>query len=779
MKKWPLRTSLILLLAASTLTTFLLVGIGTLVFRLPQISAENRENAQREAREFANLLEYYLGGIEAQLQPAAAFTLAGHALKEMPGHLDAIVGDGHLVEALYVLDTNGNILAVGLPPGKQKTRHVSEVGDFSANRLFKAARESGQITWSDKYLSAITGNFAIGVAIPAGKFMIVGEVAPQALTNTVRTLSQRNPHAMLVVDSRGEWIADNQGGGGHLDNQAGHPVVRAALGGTAPPDESEFFGEVQHVGYAVSSHLRWTFLIGIPAGMTNPAYRTTVLLVVAASTASLLVGLLLAIFYATQVARPLRHLLERTHQLAEGDFGSTRIESNIAELDSLANDMEHMATVLLERQRLVENTAHQLEDSERELLAIFNASPVAMSVSDPDRNYGIVTVNEAWIRQFGRQREEIVGQNGGQIGLWKNLDDRLRFLAELEGTGKVNDLEIWMCRADGSELLSRTSGRLIETGDQRFLIMVQEDITEQRRIENEIRELNSELEARVRRRTDDLERANRELEKTLAHLTSTQDELVRSEKLAALGRLVAGVAHELNTPIGNGLMAATAFRDQLQEFREGLNSGLKRSAFDGFLADADTASDIVVRNLERGASLVNSFKRLAVDQTSSQRRLFVLAETVDEVLTILHPTLKRTPYVVETDIPANIELDSEPGAFEQVLTNLINNAVLHGFEGRDHGIIRITAALADNEQVHIVFSDDGKGMSEEILTHIFDPFFTTKFGEGGSGLGLHIVHNAVTGILGGSIQVDSAPGHGTRYSILLPLAPPRGENSSK
>lgn len=771
MKKWSLRTSLVLLLTFSTLTTFVLAGVGTLVFRLPQISAESRANAFREAQELSYLLEYYLSGIETQLQLASALTVGGPLLEKIPEeHLDAIIGDGKQLEAVYVIDENGSIEGIGLTPARRKARSISSAGDFSTNRLFRVAKESGQITWSDKYLSSITGGIAIGVAIPSGKHMIIGEIAPQVLTDTIRTIGQRNPHSILVVDSRGEWIADNLlGGGRHFDNRAGHPAVQAALSNRDTPEKSEFLGLTQHVGYAVSSHLKWAFLIGIPAGMDNPAFRATVFLVVGTCTASLLIGLFLAVFYATQVTRPLRHLLDRTHQLANGNFGATHIESSIVELDMLAGDMEGMARAIQERQKNVEDAARQLENSERELIAIFNASPVAMLVADPDRDYSFVAVNEVWTRQFGRTREEVIGLNGSQFGFWQSNEDRQRFLAEQERVGKVDGQELWMRRADGSQLLCRISGRLIDTGGQRFVIMVLEDITERRLIEQEIRELNTELEERVRRRTEDLQQANLELGKTLEHLTTTQEELVRSEKLAALGRLVAGVAHELNTPIGNGLMAATTFRDQFREFRERLSIGLKRSDLNGFLTTAETASDIIVRNLERGAGLINSFKRLAVDQTSAQCRLFILSETVNEVLTILHPTLKRTPYIVETDIPSNIELENEPGALEQVLTNLINNAVLHGFEGRDHGLIRISASIANDNWVHIIFSDDGKGMNDEILSHIFDPFFTTKFGQGGSGLGLHIVHNAVTGILGGSIKVESSPDHGTRFDIFIPV----------
>jgi signal transduction histidine kinase len=292
------------------------------------------------------------------------------------------------------------------------------------------------------------------------------------------------------------------------------------------------------------------------------------------------------------------------------------------------------------------------------------------------------------------------------------------------------------------------------------------DITEKRHIEQEIRELNVTLEDRVRGRT-------KELEDALTHLKIAQSELVRTEKLAALGSLVAGIAHELNTPLGNGYMAMTTLRDQMEEFRSNLTSNsLTRSAFDALLSNVDTATEIALRSLERSTSLVASFKQVAVDQASANRRHFALAEIVDHVLIVLRPTLKKTPYRIEVTIAPGIELDSFPGALEQVLTNLISNAVIHAFDGRSHGIILIQAKTIGDSDVFLRISDDGKGISDEHIASIFDPFFSTRFGQGGSGLGLHICHNAVTQILGGTIAVRSAFGEGTEFVLTLPKVAP-------
>ena len=241
----------------------------------------------------------------------------------------------------------------------------------------------------------------------------------------------------------------------------------------------------------------------------------------------------------------------------------------------------------------------------------------------------------------------------------------------------------------------------------------------------------------------------------------------------ALGSMVAGVAHELNTPIGNSLMVASHLVGICLKMKESIRAGLKKSVLDEFIASTDSAGDVLVRNLGKAAELVSSFKQVAVDQTSSQRRGFQLAEMIAEVVTSLGPTIRKTPFIVEQDIADDISMDSYPGPLGQVVTNLINNGIIHGFDGRKTGRIRIEAGKpADDGQLVLKIRDDGNGIPADILPRIFDPFFTTKLGQGGSGLGLNIVHNVVFGVLGGRINAESSPGAGTCFTLVLPLLAP-------
>ncbi|GGX84910.1 GAF domain-containing protein [Massilia dura] len=255
-------------------------------------------------------------------------------------------------------------------------------------------------------------------------------------------------------------------------------------------------------------------------------------------------------------------------------------------------------------------------------------------------------------------------------------------------------------------------------------------------------------------------------------LQEAQSQLVAQEKLAALGALMAGVAHELNTPIGNSLLIASTLEQKTLELDRALNGpGLRRSELAAYIADAHRAAELVMRGLHSAADLVASFKQVAVDRTTEQRRRFQLHQVTHEIVATMMNRIRASNHRIGCDVPEGIELDSYPGPFGQVITNLINNALLHAFEGRGGGTMQLTAVAGPDGKVTVVFADDGAGIPREHLSRIFDPFFTTKLGRGGSGLGLSISYNIVTGLLGGRISVASN-GAGTTFTLELPLVAP-------
>ena len=257
---------------------------------------------------------------------------------------------------------------------------------------------------------------------------------------------------------------------------------------------------------------------------------------------------------------------------------------------------------------------------------------------------------------------------------------------------------------------------------------------------------------------------------TYSRLGQTQQALVEQQKLAALGSLVAGIAHELNTPIGNSILTASTLQNRTLEIAQLFEqNALRRSDLKAYLEVSQEASELVLRGLNTAARLVSSFKQVAVDRTTAHRRAFDLEEYLNQIVATMHNRLAAAHHSIEVSVASKLAMDSYPGPLGQVISNLISNAIVHAYPNRTGGRLRLLAEAIGADQVSIRFSDDGEGISEAHLPKIFDPFFTTKFGQGGSGLGLSISYNIVTSILGGQITVASERGCGTTFRLLLPL----------
>lgn len=267
----------------------------------------------------------------------------------------------------------------------------------------------------------------------------------------------------------------------------------------------------------------------------------------------------------------------------------------------------------------------------------------------------------------------------------------------------------------------------------------------------------------------ELQNTNKALNESLKDLRKAQSRLVQSEKMAALGDLVAGVAHEISTPLGVGLMSASYLNDTTQRFYERMTSGqLSRSEFEKYARNAREAASLVLKNLTQAADLLNSFKQVAVDQSDDEQRVFDLNKYLNEILISLQPKYKRTQHTITISCPESLKITSYPGVFSQILTNLVMNSLIHGFEGVEQGRIIITVS-ADHDNLLLHYTDNGVGMHPGMVKKIFDPFFTTKRAQGGSGLGMHIVYNLVTQKLNGQIECTSAPKEGIAFSITIPI----------
>lgn len=559
-----------LLLVLATLGTFLLVGSGVLAYRVPAILEEGRQMMRREAATLAAHFDQSVAGLEARL---AVFAVLAPALPpaQMQRLLEATLAGGGL-KALYLVDRRGTATFSAVANAAPDGRRLASGTDFSDDPLIAAARQQGRRLWSERHRSPLTGEDAVAVAVPAGEFILIGEVAREFFDAALLSGAGHLVYPVVLVDRAGQAVAGrnlvasdrlrNWASDLRADDLSAEGGVRGLL----------IAGVAYDAGLARMAQLEWTLVVANPAGHANPRVRVAILTVLGSFVASLLLAAILAPLWVSPMNAALRDLIAQTRALTGGGFGRSVTRGPTLEFNQLASDMEAMAEATQQRQ------------------------------------------------------------------------------SELE----------------------RSQERLVQTLQT-------------------VQHLNLELESRVERRTEDLARANRELSEAMTTLRMAQGELVRSEKPASLGNLVGGIAHELNTPIGNGVMAVSTLHEQVRDFRREVDAGLRRSRLESFVDRVERGSAIAMRNLQRANELIASFKQVAIDQTTVQRRPFVLSEVVDEILLTMQPTLHRSPCRVETRIAPGLALDSYPGPLSQVLTNLLTNALIHGFEGRQHGLIEISA----------------------------------------------------------------------------------------
>ena len=449
-------------------------------------------------------------------------------------------------------------------------------------------------------------------------------------------------------------------------------------------------------------------------------------------------------------------------------LGGTRVDAGLLISVTDVTDY-HEATRRLEElngqleARVAERT-DQLMQSTQRLDYVMDAT--GEGVWDWDVTTGRLYNNARWCTILGRPVDD--GLHTLQ-DFEQHIPEEVRPLVQerlqacLEG-GRPYRSEHQMRRADGSLFWVSDRGDVVaRDGQGRPLRMVGSfaDISERKAAEIAAHEAGLRLAER-----------NHELSTALDQLRRTQNELVRADKLASLGAMVAGIAHEMNTPIGNALVMATTIDALGKSFRSESREGLRRTTLDAFVNDVTEAGQIIERNLSRASELINSFKQVAVDQSSDQRRRFNLRDLVREVLVSLRPSLRKANVDVHVDDGADIPMDSFPGALSQVLINLVDNCIVHAFPQVDCRLIRIHIAPLQPSRVLIEVIDNGVGIPEAVIGRIFDPFFTTRLGRGGSGLGLHLAYNIVTDVLNGHISVRSIAGEGACFSVDIPRQTP-------
>jgi len=399
------------------------------------------------------------------------------------------------------------------------------------------------------------------------------------------------------------------------------------------------------------------------------------------------------------------------------------------------------------------------------LQLIYDTAPIGLACLSPDCRY--LQINQRLTEICGISVEDHLGRSVRDCvpALADAVEGIVRSIMD---TGDpVIGIEVAGQRADQTDErfwitywhpLRSPSGEIVGIN------VAAEEITERKRAEAALKASEREIRS-----------ARDAAEAALRNLQETQDFLIEAEKLAALGRLVAGVAHEINNPVGTSLTVASSLERKTTTFTAEVARGdLRRSSLNEFLEISRVASSQLVANLTRAAKLIQSFKQVATDRNVSNQRSFDLGDLTEQLFLSLRPGLGKQNLTLNVECQPGLMMNSYPGPYGQVLTNLLLNSVAHAFPGGKGGTVDVKVQASGNDHVEILFSDDGCGMSLDVRRKAFDPFFTTRRDQGGTGLGLHVVYSIVTNCLGGRLSLESEPNKGTKIQIILPRVAPTG-----
>jgi PAS domain S-box-containing protein len=400
--------------------------------------------------------------------------------------------------------------------------------------------------------------------------------------------------------------------------------------------------------------------------------------------------------------------------------------------------------------------------------AILNNTSAIIYIKSLDGKYEIV--NKQFEKLYNLSNNEIIGNNSKNIfgkkvafNLKKN---ELKVVKESKSISFEEEVEL-----NGKKYffisvkfpLFDINNKITSIGG------ISTDISSIKEAELRVKNLNKELEYNVTQRTSDLLLSNINLEKSINDLKQTQSKLIQSEKMASLGDLVAGISHEINTPVGLGVTGITHLEYITKEIVELYKTdNISQEEFEEYLDSSVELTSSIHTNLNRAADLIRSFKKVAVDQSSEEKRRFNIKEYLNEILTSLQFETKNSNCTFEVKCDKRITISSFPGAFSQIITNFVMNSIVHGFKNLDNGIISIEISVVDDNLI-IKYKDNGHGISEKNLSKIYDPFFTTNRNHGGSGLGLNIIYNIITSSLKGKITCSSSLNKGTEFIVIIPI----------
>ena len=646
--------------------------------------------------------------------------------------------------------------------GRQIGRVTELLRDLSARRGRVLENDFARTLAHDKWQSIILGISGALIGLVAALFVVRRTVRPlKAIAGAIRSLAAGQKHTSIPATDVENEIGDIARAAevfrrSLVDADAAREAAIHALAEQRLAEESYrklFEGSVDGI------------YVTTPAGAllnANPALARMMGYATPEDLSNSIGDITNTIYVDPEARAQYQAMMARDGMVREFEYQVRRSNGAILWLSDSATVVRDEAGEVVRYEGTVRDITDQkraedaIAEGRRLLQQVIDTVPAVINVKDRQLRY--VLMNRYMAGIFGIEPADAIGRTTTDLmsryGAQKTDENDKRVLAAGRGLGfyeeeyldSAGNLRQWLV----NKLPLLNAGGEIEN-----IVTVALDIGERKRGELEMRKAKDAAEAALR------------------NLRETQNSLIEAEKLAALGRLVAGVAHEVNNPVGISLTVASSLERKTANFTAEVARGdLRRSSLNEFLETSRDASSQLVANLNRAAELIQSFKQVAADRNYSDQRSFDLGDLTEQVVMSLRPGLRKHHLTLNVECQPNLTMNSYPGPYGQVLTNLFLNAVAHAFpEGRP-GAVDIVVRESGKDNVEIIFSDNGCGMSLDVRRRAFDPFFTTRRDQGGTGLGLHIVYSIVTNRLGGRLELDSEPGEGTRIQIILPRVAP-------
>jgi PAS domain S-box-containing protein len=674
--------------------------------------------------------------------------------------------DAYADAIISIAGTEGDIARLDkdvlVTEGRLIGRVTDLLRDLSASRGRVLANDFARTLAHDKWQSIFLGIAGVLIGLAAALFVVRRTVRPlKAIAGAIRSLAGGEKHTAIPATEVNNEIGDIARAAEVfrrtlVDADAAREAAVRALAEQRLAEESYrklFEGSVDGIYVTTPAG---ALLNANPALARMMGYETPEDLING-------IGDITDAIYVHPAARAQYQLLmERDGMVREFEYQVRARDGAVLWLSDSATVVRGEAGEVIRYEGTVRDITDQkraedaIAEGRRRLQQVIDTVPAMINVKDRQLRY--VLMNRYMAGVFGIEPADAIGRTTTDLmsryGARKTDDNDKRVLEagrelgfyEEEYLDSFGNLRQW---------LVNKLPLLDADGEIENIVTVALDIGERKRGELEMRKAKDAAEAALR------------------NLRETQNSLIEAEKLAALGRLVAGVAHEVNNPVGISLTVASSLERKTALFAAEVARGdLRRSSLNEFLEASRNASSQLVANLNRAAELITSFKQVAADRNYSDQRTFDLGDLTEQVVMSLRPGLRKHNLTLSVDCQPNLAMNSYPGPYGQVLTNLFLNAVAHAFPDGKPGAVDIQVRESGKDNVEIIFSDNGCGMSLDVRRRAFDPFFTTRRDQGGTGLGLHIVYSIVTDRLGGRLDLDSAPGGGTRIQIILPRVAP-------